>query len=99
MKSIVILVVLVTGCGATNPALEYIKATNRNLQPIADKTEQVCNLSRSALKLVEKDTTEIEKRCDELWELLKVLRDLQEAATIIAGGEPCQNCSQSSNPQ
>jgi len=93
-----IVLLIVAGCGA-NPALEYIETTTRKLQPVVDKTEEICNLSRNALKLAEQDTVELEKRCDELWELLKLVQRMQETAILMAGGEPCQNCSKSSNPQ
>ena len=90
---------ILAGCGGTNPALEYIKTTTRNLQPVVDKTEEICNLSRNALKLAEQDTVELEKRCDELWEILKLVQKMQETAILMAGGEPCQDCFRSSNPR
>lgn len=89
-----LLVIAVFNCGA-NPALDYIETTARNIQPIADKTQEVCNLSVKSLRVAEQDTAEIEDRCDELWRLLKILRDMQDVAIIAAGGEPCQNCSTS----
>jgi len=97
-RTLFIVLLIVAGCGA-NPALGYIETTTQNLQPVVDKTEEICNLSRSALKFAEQDTTELEKRCDELWEILKLVQKMQETAILMAGGEPCQNCSQSSKPR
>lgn len=95
-KALLMILLSLVGCGASNPALEYIETTTRNLQPVADKVQEICNLSLDALKVAERDTTELEKRCDELWEILKLVQKMQETAILVAGGEPCQNCSQSS---
>lgn len=92
MKYILILII-VTGCAGTNPALNYIASTSRNLQVVVDKTEQLCNLSVQSLKVAEQDTSDIEKRCDELWRLFEVLQDMQKIAILAAGGEPCEDCT------
>src|SRR3972149_3799162 len=95
-KSLLCVLLILAGCGGTNPALEYIKTTTRNLQPVVDKTEEICNLSRNAPKLAEQDTVELEKRCDELWEILKLVQKMQETAILMAGGGTWAKCAQSS---